>query len=128
MTIKATSTFETSTATKILELIKNSEDKKTETEKFITRFCKFYTPIIVISAILLTIIPVMLGGNFNDWLYSSLVFLVTSCPCALVISVPLGYFCGIGRASRDGILIKGSRELDKLRNISYVLFDKTSLN
>lgn len=125
LTIKATSTFETSTATKILELIKNSEDKKTETEKFITRFCKFYTPIIVISAILLTIIPVMLGGNFNDWLYRSLVFLVTSCPCALVISVPLVFFSGIGRASREGIIVKGSSELENLSKIKTIVFDKT---
>lgn len=125
LVIKATSTFETSTATKILELIKNSEDKKTETEKFITRFCKVYTPVIVISAILLTAIPVILGGNFNDWLYSSLVFLVTSCPCALVISVPLVFFSGIGRASREGIIVKGSSELENLSKIKTIVFDKT---
>lgn len=125
LVIKATSTFETSTATKILELIKNSEDKKTETEKFITRFCKVYTPVIVISAILLTAIPVILGGNFNDWLYRSLVFLVTSCPCALVISVPLVFFSGIGRASREGIIVKGSSELENLSKIKTIVFDKT---
>lgn len=125
LTIKATSTFETSTATKILELIKNSEDKKTETEKFITRFCKVYTPVIVISAILLTAIPVILGGNFNEWLYRSLVFLVTSCPCALVISVPLVFFSGIGRASREGIIVKGSSELENLSKIKTIVFDKT---
>ena len=125
LVIKATSTFETSTATKILELIKNSEDKKTETEKFITRFCKVYTPVIVISAILLTAIPVILGGNFNEWLYRSLVFLVTSCPCALVISVPLVFFSGIGRASREGIIVKGSSELENLSKIKTIVFDKT---
>lgn len=125
LVIKATSTFETSTATKILELIKNSEDKKTETEKFITRFCKIYTPVIVISAILLTAIPVILGGNFNEWLYRSLVFLVTSCPCALVISVPLVFFSGIGRASREGIIVKGSSELENLSKIKTIVFDKT---
>lgn len=125
LVIKATSTFETSTATKILELIKNSEDKKTETEKFITRFCKVYTPVIVISAILLTAIPVILGGNFNEWLYRSLVFLVTSCPCALVISVPLVFFSGIGRASHEGIIVKGSSELENLSKIKTIVFDKT---
>lgn len=125
LVIKATSTFETSTATKILELIKNSEDKKTETEKFITRFCKVYTPVIVISAVLLTAIPVILGGNFNGWLYRSLVFLVTSCPCALVISVPLVFFSGIGRASREGIIVKGSSELENLSKIKTIVFDKT---
>ena len=125
LVIKATSTFETSTATKILKLIKNSEDKKTETEKIITRFCKIYTPVIVISAILLTVIPVILGGNFNEWLYRSLVFLVTSCPCALVISVPLVFFSGIGRASREGIIVKGSSELENLSKIKTIVFDKT---
>ena len=125
LVVKATSTFETSTATKILELIKNSEDKKTETEKIITRFCKIYTPVIVISAILLTVIPVILGGNFNEWLYRSLVFLVTSCPCALVISVPLVFFSGIGRASREGIIVKGSSELENLSKIKTIVFDKT---
>lgn len=125
LVIKATSTFETSTATKILELIKNSEDKKTETEKIITRFCKIYTPVIVISAILLTVIPVILGANFNEWLYRSLVFLVTSCPCALVISVPLVFFSGIGRASREGIIVKGSSELENLSKIKTIVFDKT---
>lgn len=125
LTIKATSTYETSTATKIIELIESSDDKKAKTEKFITRFCKIYTPIVVISAILLTLVPFLLGESFSDWLYKSLVFLVTSCPCALIISVPLGYFAGIGRASREGILVKGGNELENLSKIETIVFDKT---
>lgn len=125
LTIKATSTYKTSTATKIIELIESSDDKKAKTEKFITKFCKIYTPIVVISAVLLTLIPFMLGESLNDWLYRSLVFLVTSCPCALVISVPLGYFAGIGRASKEGILVKGGNELENLAKIKTIVFDKT---
>lgn len=125
LTIKATSTYKTSTATKIIELIESSDDKKAKTEKFITKFCKIYTPIVVISSVLLTLIPFMLGGSLNDWLYRSLVFLVTSCPCALVISVPLGYFAGIGRASKEGILVKGGNELENLAKIKTIVFDKT---
>lgn len=125
LTIKATSTYKTSTATKIIELIEASDDKKAKTEKFITKFCKIYTPIVVISAVLLTLIPFMLGESLNDWLYKSLVFLVTSCPCALVISVPLGYFAGIGRASKEGILVKGGNELENLAKIKTIVFDKT---
>lgn len=123
--VKTTSVYETSTASKIIELIEKSNDKKTETEKFITRFAKIYTPIVVILAVLLTAIPTILGYNFSDWLYKSLVFLVISCPCALVISVPLGFFCGIGRAGKEGILIKGSNELDNLSKIKAICFDKT---
>ena len=125
ITVKATSVFETSTATRIIELIENSNEKKSDTENFIRKFSKIYTPIVVLCAILLVLIPTFMGHPFDKWLYRSLVFLVTSCPCALVISVPLGYFCGIGRASREGILIKGSRELDKLRDVDSILFDKT---
>lgn len=125
ITVKATSVFETSTATKIIELIENSNEKRSDTENFIRKFCKVYTPVVVLCAILLVLIPTFMGYDFDKWLYRCLVFLVTSCPCALVISVPLGYFCGIGRASREGILIKGSSELDKLRGIDYILFDKT---
>ncbi len=125
LTIKATSTNQTSTASKIISLIENSSDRKTNTEKFITRFAKIYTPVVVILALLITIIPTLLGGDFQTWLYRALVFLVTSCPCALVISVPLGYFCGIGRASREGILIKGSSELERIRKIKTLVFDKT---
>ena len=125
LTIKATSNFETSTASKIIELIKNAEDKKTKTEKFITRFCKIYTPIIVLLAILLTLIPYLMTGDLNKWLYRSLIFLVTSCPCALIISIPLGSFSGIGDASKRGILVKGSVELESLSKIKNIIFDKT---
>ena len=125
LTIKATSTYKTSTAAKILEIIEKSPSKKADTEKFITKFSKVYTPIVVISAILLTVIPVLLGLKFKVWFYRALVFLVTSCPCALVISIPLAYFCGIGRASKEGILIKGSKELENLQNLDYVVLDKT---
>lgn len=123
--VKATSEFETSTASKIIDIIEKSNDKKTNTEKFITRFSKIYTPIVVLLSILITLIPVILGYEFNDWIYKSLEFLVISCPCALVVSVPLGFFCGIGRASKEGILIKGSNELDHLSKIKAIVFDKT---
>lgn len=123
--VKATKTFETSTASKIIEILEKSEEKKTKTEKFITRFSKVYTPVIVFLAILIIIIPTILGGNFNTWLYRALEMLVISCPCALVISVPLGYFSGIGKCSKEGILVKGSNILDDLVNIDTIIFDKT---
>lgn len=123
--VKATKTFETSTASKIIEILEKSEEKKTKTEKFITRFSKVYTPIVVLLAILIVIIPTILGGNFNTWLYRALEMLVISCPCALVISVPLGYFSGIGKCSKEGILVKGSNILDDLVNIDTIIFDKT---
>lgn len=123
--VKATKTFETSTASRIIEILEKSEEKKTKTEKFITRFSKVYTPIVVLLAILIIIIPTILGGNFNTWLYRALEMLVISCPCALVISVPLGYFSGIGKCSKEGILVKGSNILDDLVNIDTIIFDKT---
>ena len=125
ITVKATSEFSNSTASKIINMLENSNEKKTKTEKFITRFSKIYTPIIVLFAILLVLIPMLLGGDFNEWFYKALVFLVTACPCALVISVPLGFFCGVGRASREGILIKGSDGLDSLDKLETIIFDKT---
>ena len=125
ITVKATSVAENSTASKIINLLENSNDKKTKTEKFITRFSKIYTPIVVILAVLIVVIPTMLGANFNDFLYKALVFLVTACPCALVISVPLGFFCGVGRASKEGILIKGGDGLESLSKLETVVFDKT---
>ena len=123
--VQATTTSKDSTVQKIINLIENSNEKKSKTETFIRKFAKIYTPIIVVSAFLLVLIPTLMGYNFNDWLYRSLVFLVTSCPCALVISVPLGFYSGIGKASKEGILIKGSSELEKLLNIDYLLLDKT---
>ena len=125
ITVKATSEFSNSTASKIINMLENSNEKKTKTEKFITRFSKIYTPIVVLFAILLVLIPMLLGGDFNEWFYKALVFLVTACPCALVISVPLGFFCGVGRASREGILIKGSDGLDSLDKLETIIFDKT---
>ena len=123
--VKATKTFETSTASKIIEILEKSEEKKTKTEKFITKFSKVYTPIVVLLAVFIVIIPTILGGKFNTWLYRALEMLVISCPCALVISVPLGYFSGIGKCSKEGILVKGSNILDDLVNIDTIIFDKT---
>ena len=123
--VKATKTFETSTASKIIEILEKSEEKKTKTEKFITKFSKVYTPIVVLLAIFIVIIPTILGGDFNTWLYRALEMLVISCPCALVISVPLGYFSGIGKCSKEGILVKGSNILDDLVNVNTIIFDKT---
>lgn len=125
ITVKATSEFSNSTASKIINMLENSNEKKTKAEKFITRFSKIYTPIVVLLAILLVLIPMLLGGDFNEWFYKALVFLVTACPCALVISVPLGFFCGVGRASREGILIKSSNGLDSLNKLETIIFDKT---
>lgn len=123
--INSTSTYKTSTASKIIDIMEHADEKKAKTEKFITKFSKIYTPIVVLLSILIVVIPTILGCDFNTWLYRALEILVISCPCALVISVPLSYFAGIGRASKDGILIKGSNELDNLSNIKTILFDKT---
>lgn len=126
LTIKATTVYENSTAYKIIDFIENSSEKKAKTEKFITKFSRIYTPIIVIAAFLLVWIPVVVfKENFHESLYRSLVFLVTSCPCALVISVPLAYFCGVGKASKHGILVKGSNILEELTLIENIAFDKT---
>ena len=123
--IKASALFENSAASKIIDLLENATNNKTKTEKFITRFSKIYTPIVVLCAFLLFLIPTLLGYDANTWLYRALEFLVISCPCALVISVPLGFFCGIGGSSKDGILIKSSKDLDNLSKIDTVVFDKT---
>ncbi len=127
LTIKVTKIFSESSVSKILELVENASSKKAETEKFITTFAKYYTPIVVIGALLLAIIPPLLFNEqtFSDWIYRALVVLVISCPCALVISIPLGYFGGIGSASRKGILMKGSNFLDALTQVKTVVFDKT---
>lgn len=125
--IKVTKKFGESSISRILELVENATSKKAETEKFITTFAKYYTPVVVFSSLLLAIIPpiVIPGATFSEWIYRSLVVLVISCPCALVISIPLGYFGGVGRASRKGILIKGSNFLDALTQVKVVVFDKT---
>lgn len=123
--LTATSTYKTSTSQRIIDLIENANDKKSSTETFIHRFCKVYTPVIVALAIIIAIVPLFFNVSLKDSIYKSLVFLVTSCPCALVISVPLSYFCGIGKSSKEGILIKGSKELEKINGVDYILFDKT---
>lgn len=125
ITVKATSEFSNSTASKIINMLENSNEKKTVTEKFITKFSKIYTPLVVLLAILIVLIPVLLGYDFNEWIYKALIFLVTACPCALVISVPLGYFCGVGRASKEGVLVKGSDGLEHLAKLETIIFDKT---
>lgn len=115
-----------STVAKILEMVENASEKKAPTENFITQFSKIYTPLVVFGAIILaTIPPLFFGGAFTDWLYRALVFLVISCPCALVISIPLSFFGGIGAASRAGVLVKGSNYLEALTHVKTFVFDKT---
>lgn len=116
---------EESTASRILKLIEEASEKKAPTEKFITRFSRVYTPIVVFAAVLLAIIPPLIRGGFTEWFYRAISFLVISCPCALVISVPLGFFGGIGLASRNGILVKGSNYLELLSRLDIIAFDKT---
>lgn len=127
LTIRVTKLFSESSISRILELVENATSKKAETEKFITTFARYYTPVVVSGALLLAVIPPLFfaGQTFNDWIYRALVVLVISCPCALVISIPLGYFGGIGGASRRGILVKGSNYLDALTKVKTVVFDKT---
>ncbi|MBE6151245.1 MAG: cadmium-translocating P-type ATPase [Firmicutes bacterium] len=125
LTIKVTSSYKDSTVNKILELIEHSDINKAEPEKFITKFAKIYTPIVCLLALAIFIIPSIVTNDFSTWGYRALVFLVTSCPCALIISIPLAYFSGIGACSRNGVLIKNSSTLDKLLNIDEVIFDKT---
>lgn len=124
--VKVTRTYENSTVSKILDLVENASNKKSKSENFITKFAKYYTPIVVIIAVILAFIPPLVThSSFTPWLYRALSFLVVSCPCALVISVPLSFFGGIGAASRDGILIKGSNYLEKLANCEIIVCDKT---
>lgn len=124
--VKTTADFENSMVGKILDLIENAGGRKAETEKFITKFARYYTPAVVFTALALAIIPPFFTGfNFGEWLYRASVFLVVSCPCALVISVPLGYFGGIGKASKYGILVKGGNYLEALTKVDTVLMDKT---
>jgi len=127
LTIKVNKLFGESSVSKILELVENATSQKAQTEKFITTFAKYYTPVVVIGALLLAVLPPLLfaGQTFGDWIYRALVVLVISCPCALVISIPLGYFGGVGLASRKGILVKGSNFLDALTQVTTVVFDKT---
>ncbi len=123
--VRVTQSFGESTVSKILELVENAASKKAKTENFISKFARFYTPIVVIAAVLLAIIPSLFTGEWTTWVYRSLSFLVTSCPCALVISVPLSFFGGIGAASRKGILIKGGNYMEALSRCETVVFDKT---
>lgn len=123
--IKTTSEYKNSTVAKILELVENSSLNKAKTETFITKFAAYYTPIVVILSIIIGMIVPIFAGNFSAWLEKAFIFLVVSCPCALVISVPLTYFCAIGKASADGVLIKGSNYLDVMSKINVVAMDKT---
>ena len=125
--IKVRKEFEESTVSKILDLVENASNRKSKSENFISKFAKYYTPVVVIVAVLLAIIPplVMKEALFSDWLYRALSFLVVSCPCALVISIPLSFFGGIGAASKMGILIKGSNYLEALASTEIVVCDKT---
>ncbi|MCL2078640.1 MAG: cadmium-translocating P-type ATPase [Oscillospiraceae bacterium] len=127
LTIKVTKPFSESAVSKILQLVQDASSRKSKAEKFITKFARYYTPAVVFSAAVLAIIPplVIPDAVFSQWLYRALVFLVVSCPCALVISIPMSFFGGIGGASRNGILIKGSNYLEALSNVDTVVFDKT---
>ena len=127
LTAKVEKRFEQSTAAQIIKLMRQSADKKSNTENFITRFARVYTPVVISAAILLAVVPCFFAGfgAFSKWLYRALVFVVVSCPCALVLSVPMGYFAGLGAASRKGILIKGSNYLEALNSVGAIAFDKT---
>lgn len=126
LTAEVTKPFAESTVSKILELVENASEKKSSSERFITRFAQVYTPVVVALAVLLAAVPPLVTGQpFSDWLYRALSFLVVSCPCALVISVPLSFFGGIGGASRKGILVKGGNDLETLSRAQTVVFDKT---
>ncbi len=127
LTIEVTKIFGESTVSKILDLVQNASSKKAPTENFITKFARYYTPAVVYTAAALALIPTMVipGAIFSDWVYRALIFLVVSCPCALVVSIPLGFFGGIGGASKHGILVKGSNYLEALNNVETVVFDKT---
>jgi len=122
--IKVTKVYNDSTVAKILDLVQNATNKKADTEKFITKFAKIYTPIVVFLAVALAIVPPLVTqGEWSTWIYRALIFLVISCPCALVISVPLSFFAGIGAASKQGILVKGSNYLEALNDVDTVAFD-----
>ena len=124
--VKTTKEFDHSTVAKILELVENASSKKAKVENFITRFAKYYTPVVTIGAVILAILPpLILGGGWAEWIQRACIFLVISCPCALVISVPLGFFGGIGAASKIGVLVKGSNYLEAVAEMTTIVFDKT---
>ena len=130
--VRTTKEFGESTVSKILDLVENSSSKKSKSENFISKFARFYTPIVCLGAVLLAFVPPLvrlcfmgLAPQFDVWIYRALTFLVISCPCALVISIPLSFFAGIGGASREGVLVKGSNYLETLSKIKYIVFDKT---
>ena len=127
LVIEVTKVYSDSTVAKILDLVENASSKKAEAENFITKFARYYTPIVVCIAALLAVIPPLLvaGAQWNDWIYRALIFLVISCPCALVISVPLSFFAGLGATSKCGVLVKGSNYLEALANLEIAVFDKT---
>ena len=126
LNIQTTKEFGESTVAKILDLVENASDKKGRIENFITRFARYYTPVVVFAALALAILPPLITQQpFSTWIYRALTFLVISCPCALVISIPLSFFGGIGGASKIGVLVKGSNYLEALANTEVVVFDKT---
>lgn len=124
--VRTTKEFDDSTVARILELVENASSKKARVENFITRFAKYYTPVVTIGAVILAIVPpLVMGGGFKEWIETACTFLVISCPCALVISVPLGFFGGIGAASKQGVLVKGSNYLEAVAEMTTIVFDKT---
>jgi Cd2+/Zn2+-exporting ATPase len=126
ITVKVNKEYKDSTVKKILELVENASSKKAPTEQFISKFARYYTPFVVLTAFLVAVLPPLFtGAAFNQWFYRSLIFLVVSCPCALVVSIPLGFFGGIGLASKNGILVKGGNYLEALNELDTIVFDKT---
>ncbi|MEW8998460.1 MAG: heavy metal translocating P-type ATPase, partial [Thermoanaerobacter sp.] len=127
LTIEVTQEFGESTVSKILDLVEKASSRKASTENFITKFAKYYTPIVVFLALIIAVIPLLIipGATFKQFMYRALIFLVISCPCALVLSIPLSFFAGIGAASKNGIIVKGSNYLEALSNVETVVFDKT---
>lgn len=123
--VKVSASFKESTVSKILELIENATGKKSKSENFITKFAQWYTPVVVGLAVFVAIVPSLVTGNWHEWIYTSIVFLVISCPCAIVISVPLGFFAGLGASAHKGVLVKGSNYLEALNTIDTVVLDKT---
>lgn len=123
--IRATKLYKNSTASQILEAVENAQENKAKSEKFITKFARVYTPVVVGLAVMLAVIPSCITGNWGEWIHRALLFLVVSCPCALVVSIPLSFFAGIGGASKQGILIKGATGIENLAEVKTVAFDKT---